>query len=110
MARLRFINISGAEATNTITISSTSTTSVSWSASPSFPTIATPDYAVIVVQPDTANEEIIYLTAFTAAGTSGTVVRAQEGTSGATYTGTAWIHGPTVLDFGEQLYNWRNFR
>lgn len=99
MTRLRTNNISGVESTNAITLSSTSTTSVSWASSPAFATIVAPNYYVIVVQPDTANEEIIYLTAFTGGATSGTVTRAQEGTSGVTYTGTAWVHGPTAVDF-----------
>jgi len=41
----------------------------------------------------------MYLTAYTSGATTGTVTRAQESTSGVTFTGTNWIHGPTNVDF-----------
>lgn len=99
MTRLRANNISGTASGNPITLSSGGTTTASWPSAPVFPTIVAPDYYTIVVEPDTANEEIIYLTAFTAAATSGTVTRAQEGTAGVTHTATAWVHGATAADF-----------
>jgi hypothetical protein len=99
VARLRFNNLSSFGTTNPITLSSGSTATATWSSTPGFPTIAAPDFAVIVVEPDTANEEILYLTAFTSGATTGTVLRAQEGTTGITHTATAWVHGPTALDF-----------
>lgn len=97
--RLRYNNIFGTSAANPITFSSGGTTTGSWVSSPGFPTIASPNYVAIVVEPNTANEEIVYLTAYTSGGTSGTFTRAQEGTSGITHTATAWSHSPTVFDF-----------
>lgn len=63
------------------------------------PTIADPDYLPLVINPDTAAMEIVWLTAYTAGATSGTILRAQEGTSGVAHTAGADIaHGPTVAD------------
>ena len=103
MARLRFDNQSGAAAGNAFTVGASSS-SCSWVSAPSFPTIASPDYAVIIAEPGTANEEIMYLTAYTAAATTGTVTRLAEtalGGAGSSiaHTSVAWLHGPTALDF-----------
>jgi hypothetical protein len=63
------------------------------------PTIADPDYLPLVINPDTAAMEIVWLTAYTAGATSGTVLRAQEGTTGVAHSAGAPIaHGPTVAD------------
>jgi hypothetical protein len=65
------------------------------------PTIADPDYLPLVINPDTAAMEIVWLTAYTAGATSGTVLRAQESTTGVAHTSGADIaHGPTVTDIG----------
>jgi hypothetical protein len=65
------------------------------------PTVADPDYLPLVLDPDTGALEIVWLTAYTAGGTTGTILRAQEGTTGATHaTGAAVVHGPTVADIG----------
>lgn len=62
-------------------------------------TVADPDYLPLVVDPDTAALEIVWLTDYIAGGTTGTILRAQEGTTGATHaTGAAVVHGPTVAD------------
>lgn len=43
--------------------------------------------------------EVVYVTAHTAAATSATVLRGQEGTSDRTWaSGAAWAHGPTTKD------------
>jgi hypothetical protein len=99
MGVIRTNNISGTASGNGITFANGSTTSGSWASAPAFATIAAPDIAKIVVEPDTANEEIVYLTAYTAAATSGTFTRAQEGTTGRAHSATAWVHGPTAADF-----------
>jgi hypothetical protein len=65
------------------------------------PVVAYPNYLVIVVEPNTSNEEIIYVTAYSSAATSATVTRAQEGTSGVTHSSKAWANAPTALDFQE---------
>lgn len=98
MARLRFDNVSSFGAANPITIPSGAGT-CTWVSAPSFPTIVAPDYAVIVSEPDTANEQRRYLTAYTSGATSGTISAAQEGSTGAARTAVEWQHGPTALDF-----------
>lgn len=104
MARLRFDNISSRGTSNPITFADGTTTTGTFSSAPGFPTIASPDYAVITVDPDTSAEEIVYLTAFTAGATTGTFTRAQEGTSGAAHSSKPWVHAPTAQDFGLEEY------
>ena len=107
--RLRYNNLAslGTSPANAITFADGSTTTGSWVSDPGFPTIAAPNYAAVIVDPQ-GTEEIVYLTAFTATNTSGTFVRAQEGTSGAAHSSKAWSHGPTAYDFalsGDQSTN-----
>jgi hypothetical protein len=99
VSRLRFNNISGTAAGNGLTFTSATTTTGTWASAPAFPAIVFPDFAVVVVNPDQANEEIVYLTAYTPGATSGTFSRAQEGSTGAAHSGEAWVHGPTADDF-----------
>mgnify|MGYP000930141934 CR=1 FL=1 len=57
------------------------------------PVVAAPDFVRITLDPEGANgaPEIVYLTAHTAGNNSGTVLRAQEGTSARTHNiGTVW--------------------
>jgi hypothetical protein len=63
------------------------------------PVVTSPDFLKIIVEPGTTSEEIIYVTAYSAAATTATVSRAQEGTTGVTHSGKAWVHGPTALNF-----------
>lgn len=102
MARLRINNCGDPTgATNPITLSSPTTTTVHWASSPGFQTLTGSDYYVIISEPGTENEEIIYLVApYTAGATSGTVLREQEGTTGVAHVATPWVHGPTQADFG----------
>jgi len=106
MARLALNNVSSFGQTNPITFSSSTTATGSWPSAPPFPTIASPDYAPVIVEPDTPNEEITYLTAYVAGQTSGTFSRAAETStggmpagSGTIHAGTPWVHGPTAADF-----------
>lgn len=101
MARLRVNNLGDATgSSNPITLSSGSATSASWTSAPTnMPVVAFPDYVALTVEPNTANEEIIYVTAYSASATTATVTRAQEGTSGITHTSKAWVNAPTALDF-----------
>jgi hypothetical protein len=63
------------------------------------PTIADPDYLPLVIDPDTNVLEIVWLTAYTAGSTTGTILRAQEGSTGAAHIIDApVVHGPTVSD------------
>jgi hypothetical protein len=97
--RIRLDNISSFGLVNPITFANGSTATGTWASAPAFPTIAAPDYAVVVVESDTGQEEITYLTAYTSGGTSGTFLRGQEGSTGIAHSATAWLHGPTALDF-----------
>ena len=111
MSRLRFNNISNLTS-GTVTLTSNGTTAT-FASAPGFPTIAAPDIAVIIVEPDTANEEVIYVTAFTASGTTATVTRAQEGTSSIAHSSVAWVHGPTASDYktaASRIFATANFR
>lgn len=104
MSRLRFNNQADPNGTvNPITLA-LNTPSCSWSVAPGFPTIAAPDIAVITVEPNSANEEIIAITAYTAGATSATVTRNFEATTGGAnaqpaHTAKGWVHGPTIRDF-----------
>lgn len=101
MARLRLDNIGDPTgATNPITLSDPTTPTVRWRLAPGFPTITGSDYYVIISEPGTESEEISYLVAFTQGATTGTVVRAQEGTTGIAHVGKPWVHTATALDFG----------
>lgn len=99
--RLKYNNVGDVTGSaNPATLSTSTTTTITWPSAPSnLPTIASPDYVVLVLEPNTVNEEIVYLTAYTAGATSGTVTRAQEGTTGQIHTSVAWVNGPTLSDF-----------
>lgn len=104
MSRLRFDGVSGTASGNPITLSSGTTNVCSWSTAPAFTSISAPDYAVISVEPDTSNEEIVYLVGYTTGGTTGLVQRLAEVSAGGTVTAithsaVAWVHGPSALDF-----------
>jgi len=89
----------------------TTVTTIDFGSDPGFATIAAPDYATLIIDPEGAGNgpEIVYLTAYTATNTTGTIVRGREGTSdpGLTHaSGTAWRHGPTVEDFDRFVWAW----
>lgn len=68
------------------------------------PTVDTTSYLPIVLEPDTTNEEVVYLTAYTAGATTGTIVRAREGSTAVGHgQGTLWIHGPTNIDIPDSV-------
>ena len=59
--------------------------------------------AVLVLDPmgSAGNPEVVYLTAHTSTQTTGTIARAQEGSTARQHlTGIPWVHGETILDFG----------
>lgn len=70
---------------------------------PGFATIVAPDFIPLVLEPNTANMEIVYLTAYTSGSRSGTIARAQEDATlhpaVAHALGVTWDHGPTINDF-----------
>jgi hypothetical protein len=80
-------------------------TSISFTTTPAnLPTIDANKYAALTLDPDTSNEEVIYVTAFTAGDTTATIVRGREGTTAVSHAVAApWIHGPTLFDFGRSV-------
>lgn len=81
----------------------TTVTTIDFGSDPGFATLGTDEYIPIIIDPEGAAQgpEIVYLTAYTATQTTGTIERGKEGTSdpGVTHpSGTDWIHGPTTRD------------
>lgn len=71
-------------------------TTIDFGTDPGFATLVAGEYISLTID----NEEIVHLTAFTAAATTGTIERAQEGTTAVAHSvGDAWVHGPTKQDF-----------
>ena len=108
MSRLQVNNLGDASGTiNPITLVSGSAATASWSSVPTnMPVVASPNIVVLVIEPNTSNEEIVYVTAYTSGATTATVSRAQEGTSGITHTSKAWVSAPTARDFQNTLPAW----
>lgn len=68
-------------------------------------TIGTDQYIPLVLYSDDTDREIIYLTAYTAGATTGTILRAQEGSTGVAHTnGDSCLHVPTAVDFGRHAF------
>lgn len=68
----------------------------------SLPAIGATQHMAIILDPDgrAGNPEIAYVTAHTAAATTATITKAQEGTTGRAHDrDTPWLHGPTIKDF-----------
>ncbi len=90
------------DSTGLVTSISVSGTTITWNTgAPGFPSMAAPYYAEItaMIGPGPTQFEIMYLTAFTSGATTGTVLRAQEGTSNAgAITSSPWDHSMTTLD------------
>ena len=67
-----------------------------------WPTVSSPDTLTLVIEPDTANEEIVYVTAHTSGSSSATIIRAQESTADITHAnGSAVKHMITGADLQE---------
>lgn len=63
--------------------------------------VASPDYAVIILDPNRSAgaPEIVYVTAHTASATTATISRAQESTSARQHeAGVLWVHGVVSSD------------
>jgi hypothetical protein len=97
--RLRFDNVSDLGGTNTLTFADDSTTTGTWESAPALPTIAAPYVVPIVVNPNTADVEIAWLTAYTEGDLTGTFDRGQEDTTPAAATAAPWFNGPTTFDW-----------
>lgn len=77
-----------------------STTTIDFGSAPAgMPTIDTTKHLAIIIEPDSANEEIVYLNTYTAGNATGTIARGQEGSTAVAHPANAvWIHGPTKRD------------
>lgn len=66
------------------------------------PAITSTQHMAIILDPDgvAGAPEVVYITAHTAAATSATILKGQEGTTARAHDrDTPWIHGPTIKDF-----------
>lgn len=101
MARSRTAFLSGTITDNPL---SNVATTINSAGLASLPAIASPDIAVLVLDPtgSAGAPEVVYVTAHTAAATSATISRAAEGSTARQHaSGIAWVHGPTTYDFRE---------
>lgn len=99
MSRSRTAFLSGTITDNPLTNVATTMNSAALA---SLPAIASPDIAVLVLDPtgSAGAPEVVYVTAHTGSATSATISRAQEGSSARQHaSGIAWVHGPTLYDF-----------
>lgn len=99
MSRSRTAFLSGTITDNPLTNVATTLNSAALA---SLPAIASPDIAVLVLDPtgSAGAPEVVYVTAHTGSATSATISRAQEGSAARQHaSGIAWVHGPTLYDF-----------
>jgi hypothetical protein len=103
MARLRYNNQGGKLATvGTDVTNSTSATVINFQVAPNFATITGSDYIPIALDAGGGTFEVVYLTAYTAAATTGTVTRQAEDATlwpAVAHAGGTWSHDPTAADF-----------
>lgn len=101
MARLRYNNAAGALGSPALTATATT---ITFASAPVFATLVAPNYIPLALDPPqgpTPNPsfEIVYLTAYTAGATTGTITRGQEGTTGQAHNvGAVWAQAVTLLD------------
>jgi hypothetical protein len=106
MTRLRYNNQNG---TLGAALTSSGTT-ITFTSAPDFATITSPDYIPISLDVGTTTYEIVYLTAYTAGATTGTITRAAEASSlwpaVAHNSGSGtWCVAATTLDFPQAAVN-----
>jgi hypothetical protein len=102
VSRLRANNLGGSTGASLGSSSSGTSQAITglFAVAPAFATIVAPDYYVVIFEPNTANEEITYLTVYTSGSLDGTITRGQEGTGAPAHiSGVSWTHGPTAQDF-----------
>lgn len=101
MSRLKLNNVSDFGGTNPLTFADDSTLTGTWTSAPPIPDLASGDYYCIVVNPDTTEEEIVYLLGpFTNGDTSSdNFLRGREGSTAAAASNAPWHIGATVFDF-----------
>jgi hypothetical protein len=102
MATLRVNNLGDVLGTvNPMTLVNATTQTATWPAAPAnMPAVNAPDILKLTLEPNTAREEIVYVTAYTPGATSASVDRAAEGPGVAiAHNAVAWANAPTVSDF-----------
>lgn len=109
MARLRYNGLVAEVASGGWSNSATSVSfaaALTHSGGTNVPTIAGSDYIPLAIYDTTGLlTEVVYLTAYTAAGTSGTISRGEEGTTGVSHAaGDVIANAPLVNDFGANTY------
>jgi hypothetical protein len=103
MARLRYNGLRAELAGSGLTNSATAITfaaALTHSGGTNVPTITGSDYIPLaILDSDGRLVEVVYLTAYTAAATTGTISRGQESTTGVSHgSGVGIAHGPTARD------------
>jgi hypothetical protein len=103
VSRLKLNNVGGNTGASLGSSSSGTSQAITglFAVAPAFATIVAPDYYVVIFEPNTAAEEITYLTVYsTGAPLDATITRGQEGTGAPAHAlGVSWTHGPTAQDF-----------
>jgi hypothetical protein len=97
--RLRALAIGGLVEDNPLTAAATSLASAGLAA---LAAVGASEHAALVLDPDGmfGAPEVVYVTSHTAAATSATILRGQEGTTARQHDrDVPWIHGPSVKDF-----------
>lgn len=111
MSRLRYNDLATGASGSTVTLAlgaslTSGATAVTFNAALTYdngiavPTLAGTDYIPLHILDSNGHlSETVWLTAYTAAATSGTITRGQEGTTGIAHSsGDKIVHSPTVLD------------
>lgn len=103
MARLRYNGLSavlGGSGLTNVATAVTFAAALTHSGGTNVPTITGSDYIPLsILDSDGKLVEVVYLTAYTAAGTTGTITRAREGTTGVAHSaGVKISHAPTNRD------------
>jgi Domain of unknown function (DUF4082)/Collagen triple helix repeat (20 copies) len=102
MAVLRVNNVGDASGTtNPATVADATTGTVTWPTAPAnMPSVSAPDILKLVFEPNTPDEEIVYVTSYVAGQSQAGITRAAEGPGVAVaHIAVAWVHGPTAADF-----------
>lgn len=102
MARLRYNGVRATLGADLLTAGTTITFAAPLAHEDgSVATLTGSDYLALTILDSAGDpEEIVHLTAYTSGASTGTVLRAQEGTTATDHdTGAKVIHGPTVADF-----------
>jgi hypothetical protein len=80
-------------------------TTISFAIAPNLPTVDASSYLALTLEPDSVNEEIVHVTAFTPGNSTATIVRGREGTTARQHSqGVIWLHGPTGNDFPDSIF------